>query len=56
MEKTDVNSLAISDKDHSMYLYAGCGDNRIYVFGLEDGKQIRALEGHTDYIHSIYSQ
>ncbi|PSN29091.1 THO complex subunit 6 [Blattella germanica] len=36
------------------YLYAGCGDNRIYVFSLEDGKLIRTMEGHDDYIHSIH--
>lgn len=34
-------------------LYAGCGDNNIYVISLEDGKIVRNLQGHTDYIHGL---
>ncbi|XP_046389674.1 THO complex subunit 6 [Ischnura elegans] len=52
LEKPDVNSLIISDVDG--HLYAGCGDNKIYVFDLEDGKLLRNFEGHDDYIHSIH--
>jgi len=37
------------------YVYAGCGDNKIYIFSLEDGKLIRTMESHDDYIHSIHN-
>ncbi|KAL1132180.1 hypothetical protein AAG570_010137, partial [Ranatra chinensis] len=53
--KTLVNSLLVREIDNISYIYAGCGDNRIHVFSLEDGKEIRVLDGHTDYIHSINS-
>lgn len=50
-EKPDVNYLVYSKQ--SNLLYAGCGDNNIYVISLEDGRIVRSLEGHTDYIHSL---
>lgn len=50
--KTDVNVMQIDKNSH--YLYAGCGDNNVYVFNLEDGKLIRTLEGHTDFIHWLH--
>jgi hypothetical protein len=53
LEKPDVNCMLYSKTDNQ--LYAGCGDNRIYVFGLEDGRLIRTMEGHDDYIHSIHN-
>lgn len=34
-------------------LYAGCGDNNIYIISLEDGKILRTMQGHTDYIHDL---
>lgn len=34
-------------------IYAGCGDNNIYAISLEDGKVVRALNGHTDYIQWV---
>jgi WD40 repeat protein len=37
------------------HIYAGCGDNKIYIFSLEDGKLVRTMEGHDDYIHSIHN-
>ncbi|XP_034251857.1 THO complex subunit 6 [Thrips palmi] len=51
-EPTDVNCLVYNSLEN--HLYAGCGDNNIYVFNLEDGKLIRTLKGHTNYIHSIH--
>lgn len=50
-EKPDVNSMVYSKNSH--LLYAGCGDNNIYVMNLEDGRIIRNLQGHTDYIHDL---
>ena len=50
-EKPDVNFMAYSKPNH--LLYAGCGDNKIYIIDLELGKVQRSLEGHEDYIHSI---
>lgn len=49
-DKADVNWL-LYDKNSSL-LYA-TGDNNIYVFNLEDGKLVRSLNSHTNYIHSI---
>lgn len=53
LEKPDVNSMLYSKMGG--YIYAGCGDNKIYIFSLEDGKLIRTMEGHDDYIHSIHN-
>lgn len=50
-DKAEVNCLS-SNADSSR-LYAGCGDNNIYVFALEDGKLVQTLTGHKDYIHCI---
>ncbi|XP_014293986.1 THO complex subunit 6 [Halyomorpha halys] len=52
-DQIDVNSLFVTEDDQVKYLYAGCGDNKIYVFSLEDGKLVRTFEGHNDYLHSI---
>lgn len=51
-EPTDVNCLIYNSVDNQVY--AGCGDNNIYVFSLEDGKLIRSLKGHSGFIHSIH--
>ncbi len=48
----EVSSIWI-DKEYSI-LYAGCGDNNVYVASLEDGKIIRKLAGHQDYLHSVH--
>lgn len=53
LEKPDVNSMLFCKTDG--HIYAGCGDNKIYIFGLEDGKLVRTMEGHDDYIHSIHN-
>ncbi|XP_076674117.1 THO complex subunit 6 [Andrena cerasifolii] len=50
-EEPDVNYLVYC-KSHNL-LYAGCGDNHIYIISLEDGKILRSLQGHTDYIHGL---
>ncbi|GLH02264.1 hypothetical protein R5R35_002818 [Gryllus longicercus] len=51
LEKTDVNSMFYHEQQD--VLYAGCGDNKIYVFSLDGGRFIRKFEGHEDYIHCI---
>ncbi|XP_026747651.1 THO complex subunit 6 [Trichoplusia ni] len=51
LEQTDVNSLWLSEDEAR--LYAGCGDNNVYVFNMEDGKLVSTFKGHTDYIHSV---
>lgn len=33
-----MNAMALMEKDGSMELYAGCGDNNVYVFDLENQK------------------
>jgi WD40 repeat protein len=53
LEKPDVNSMLYCKADG--HIYAGCGDNKIYIFSLEDGKLVRTMEGHDDYIHSIHN-
>ena len=50
-EKPDVNYMVYSKSNH--LLYVGCGDNNIYVITLEDGRIVRSLQGHTDYIHCL---
>uniref|UniRef100_A0A1B6GSD9 Uncharacterized protein n=1 Tax=Cuerna arida TaxID=1464854 RepID=A0A1B6GSD9_9HEMI len=57
-EKPDVNAMVVSTNETtgSTLLYAGCGDKKVHVFSLEDGKCIRSMEGHEDYIHSIQKQ
>lgn len=35
------------------HLYAGCGDNIIYVVDLEMGSLVRDFVGHSDFIHSV---
>lgn len=53
LEKADVNSLDF--KEEPGYIYAGCGDNKVHIFSIEDGRLVRSLEGHEDYIHSVQS-
>lgn len=48
----EVNSLWV-DKENGL-LFAGCGDNNIYCASLENGKIVRTLKGHQDYIHSVH--
>lgn len=50
-DKADVNCMLLN-KDKNL-LYAGSGDNNIYVFNLDGGKLVRTLNGHSNYIHCI---
>lgn len=50
-EKPDVNYMVYSKSNN--LLYAGCGDNNIYIINLEDGRVLRDMRGHTDYIHCL---
>lgn len=54
LEKSEVNCMW-HDKATGL-LYAGCGDSKIYVYSLEDGRLVRTMEGHENYIHSIHNQ
>lgn len=50
-EPGEVNSVWV---DHlNGHLYAGCGDNIIYVLDLELGSLVRDFVGHSDFIHSV---
>ncbi|XP_050307298.1 THO complex subunit 6 [Anthonomus grandis grandis] len=51
LNRAEVNSLLFEES--SANIYAGCGDNKIYIFNLESRKPIKTLTGHTDYVHSI---
>nr|CAD7589232.1 unnamed protein product [Timema genevievae] len=53
LEKPDVNSL-IFDKTKGL-LYAGCGDDKIYVFNLESRQLLRTMEGHEDFVHCLHN-
>lgn len=54
MEEIDINSLWISEDETK--LYAGCGDNNIYVYSLEGGRLLSTFKGHTDFIHSVHGK
>lgn len=54
IEQSDVNCLWLSDDEEK--LYAGCGDGKVYVFNLEDGRLISTYEGHRDLIHSVHGK
>ncbi|XP_041977121.1 THO complex subunit 6 [Aricia agestis] len=52
LEQCDVNSLWYSEEEGR--LYAGCGDNNIHSYNLEEGRLIQSYEGHSDFIHSVH--
>lgn len=54
LEKTEVNCMWYDDA--TGLLFAGCGDNNIYVYTLEDGRLVRSMESHEGFIHSIHNQ
>lgn len=54
MDHIDVNSLWLSDDQENVY--AGCGDNNIYVFNLEDGSLISTFKGHSNFVHSVHGK
>jgi THO complex subunit 6 len=51
LDKAEVNYLWLDVENE--HLYAGCGDNNIYCINLEDGKVLKTLEGHKDFIHCV---
>lgn len=53
LTKPEVNSMIINPKNGRTLLYAGCGDNKIYIWDLEHGSLLRTFEGHTDYIQCV---
>lgn len=50
IEVVEVNALLISPNGR---IYSGCGDNKIHVHSLEDGKLVQNLSAHTNYIHDL---
>jgi len=52
-KSTEVNAMALVEKDGVSTLYAGCGDNNIYVFDLESQKLKLTFKGHSNYIHCL---
>ncbi|KAJ8971819.1 hypothetical protein NQ317_002936 [Molorchus minor] len=50
-DKPDVNCLLFVEE--SGHLYAGCGNNKIYVFNIETRRILKTLVKHTDYVHCI---
>uniref|UniRef100_S4PKL1 THO complex subunit 6-like protein n=1 Tax=Pararge aegeria TaxID=116150 RepID=S4PKL1_9NEOP len=51
-ENCDINSLWCSEDEEK--IYAGCGDNKIYVHNLEDGRLVNSYEGHSDFVHCVH--
>ncbi|XP_058794626.1 THO complex subunit 6 homolog [Phymastichus coffea] len=51
LEKPDVNCLVYSKENH--LIYAGCGDNKIHIIKMDNGKVVHSFTGHTNFIHSI---
>ncbi|XP_060064727.1 THO complex subunit 6 homolog [Ylistrum balloti] len=51
--QTEVNTIVIDKQETQCRLYAGCGDNNVYVWDLETGEQLVSLSGHDNYIHSV---
>lgn len=54
IEKCDINSMWYSAEEEK--LYAGCGDNKIYAYDLEDGRLVATYDGHTDYVHCVHGK
>ncbi|RZC34507.1 THO complex subunit 6, partial [Asbolus verrucosus] len=50
-DKPDVNCLVLNEEND--LLYAGCGDNNVYVFNVETRKEIRTFKGHKNYVHCL---
>ncbi|GAB6030184.1 THO complex subunit 6 [Chamberlinius hualienensis] len=51
--KPNINALSITEPDGVKKLFAGCGDNILRVYDLENLKLNTKFEGHNDYIHCI---
>ncbi|CAE1155247.1 THOC6 [Acanthosepion pharaonis] len=50
---SEINSMVTDDRDGNKNLFAGCGDNLIYIFDLENSSLKSTLSGHKDYIHCV---
>ncbi|XP_014787628.1 THO complex subunit 6 homolog isoform X1 [Octopus bimaculoides] len=50
---SEINSMVTDNKNGEKNLYAGCGDNLIYIYDLETGSLKSTLSGHKDYIHCV---
>lgn len=50
-DKVDVNCLLVNNDNN--LLYAGCGDNIVYVFDIETRRVMKTLNSHKDYIHTL---
>lgn len=50
-DNVDVNCLLYNQE--SRQIYAGCGDNKIYIYDLETRKLLKILDSHSDYIHCL---
>lgn len=51
LEKPDVNCMVYAKENQ--LIYAGCGDNKIHVLSLDNGKILNSFSSHTDFIHSV---
>lgn len=51
--KPEVNALELMEMDGIATLFAGCGDNNIYVIDLESQKIKSTFSGHTNYVHCL---
>ncbi|XP_039298712.1 THO complex subunit 6 homolog [Nilaparvata lugens] len=55
LDKSDVNSLAIVENSGDQTLVAGCGDKKVHLFSLRQGKRTHSFDGHDNYVHSVYA-
>lgn len=54
LDKNEVNAMWFDERNG--VLYTGCGDNNVHVFSMEDGRLVRTIEAHDDYVHCIHKQ
>lgn len=54
MEQSDVNCLWLTEDERK--LFAGCGDNKVYGYDLEDGRLVSTYDGHTDFVHCVHGK
>jgi len=50
-DSAETNSIIVNEGNNC--LIAGCGDNNIYLWDLENGDMKDTLKGHTDYVHCV---
>lgn len=49
----EINSIVVNTGEDKNEVFAGCGDNNIYIWDLESGQQKVTLSAHENYIHSL---